>query len=101
MRHLSALLCGLLGLSGLLLADQSGGSTGLVALATGVGLLLLAALSAADAVGARPGSPSLHAVRSTAVRRRAWRTAYLPQRDPDGRGRCRPRAPGLSPAAAS
>ncbi|MEU9172226.1 DUF6412 domain-containing protein [Streptomyces sp. NPDC048420] len=30
----------------------------------------------------------------TAIRDRARRTAFLPQRDPDARGRSRPRAPG-------
>ncbi|MFD5117723.1 DUF6412 domain-containing protein [Streptomyces sp. NPDC058385] len=30
----------------------------------------------------------------TAMRDREQRTAFLPQRDPDARGRCRPRAPG-------
>ncbi|MEU1703895.1 DUF6412 domain-containing protein [Streptomyces sp. NPDC005706] len=34
-----------------------------------------------------------HRVR-TAIRDRARRTAFLPQRDPDARGRRRPRAPG-------
>ncbi|MDQ1010588.1 DUF6412 domain-containing protein [Streptomyces sp. NPDC002867] len=36
----------------------------------------------------------------TAIRDREQRTAFLPQRDPDARGRTRPRAPGrLLPAA--
>ena len=99
MHHVTAVLRGLLGLSGLLLNDQATG-TGLVLLATGAGLLLLAALTVTGAIGAPVGGSSPHAVRSTAVRRRAWRTAYLPQRDPDGRGRRRPRAPGRGPAAA-
>ncbi|MEU1157727.1 DUF6412 domain-containing protein, partial [Streptomyces sp. NPDC005918] len=30
----------------------------------------------------------------TAIRDRERRTAFLPQRDPDARGRTRPRAPG-------
>ncbi|KKD03274.1 DUF6412 domain-containing protein [Streptomyces sp. WM6386] len=30
----------------------------------------------------------------TAIRDRARRTAFLPQRDPDAKGRTRPRAPG-------
>jgi hypothetical protein len=30
----------------------------------------------------------------TAIKDRARRTAFLPQRDPDARGRTRPRAPG-------
>ncbi|MGV9451146.1 DUF6412 domain-containing protein [Streptomyces sp. NPDC003635] len=32
----------------------------------------------------------------TAIRDRDRRTAFLPQRDPDARGRTRPRAPGLA-----
>ncbi|MFD5700098.1 DUF6412 domain-containing protein [Streptomyces lasiicapitis] len=32
----------------------------------------------------------------TAIRDREQRTAFLPQRDPDARGRTRPRAPGRS-----
>jgi hypothetical protein len=37
----------------------------------------------------------------TAIRDREQRTAFLPQRDPDARGRSRPRAPGrLLPTAA-
>ncbi|MFD8751463.1 DUF6412 domain-containing protein [Kitasatospora sp. NPDC059577] len=34
------------------------------------------------------------------LRRRAFGTAFLPQRDPDARGRRRPRAPGAALAAA-
>ncbi|MGW2637331.1 DUF6412 domain-containing protein [Streptomyces sp. NPDC001348] len=34
----------------------------------------------------------------TAIRDRARRTAFLPQRDPDAPGRRRPRAPGHAPA---
>ena len=30
----------------------------------------------------------------------SWRVAFLPQRDPDARGRSRPRAPSAAPAAA-
>ncbi|MGW0824181.1 DUF6412 domain-containing protein [Streptomyces sp. NPDC002845] len=33
----------------------------------------------------------------TAIRDRERRTAFLPQRDPDARGRTRPRAPGACP----
>ncbi|MDG9720401.1 DUF6412 domain-containing protein [Streptomyces sp. DH24] len=32
----------------------------------------------------------------TAIRDRNRRTAFLPQRDPDAKGRTRPRAPGLA-----
>ncbi|MCD9872107.1 DUF6412 domain-containing protein [Streptomyces guryensis] len=38
----------------------------------------------------------------TAIRDRARRTAFLPQRDPDAKGRTRPRAPGSAlPATAA
>ncbi|WP_399028443.1 DUF6412 domain-containing protein [Streptomyces sp. 15-116A] len=35
----------------------------------------------------------------TAIRERDRRTAFLPQRDPDAKGRIRPRAPGLVASA--
>ena len=38
--------------------------------------------------------------RVAALRRRSWRVAFLPQRDPDARGRSRPRAPSAARAAA-
>jgi hypothetical protein len=38
--------------------------------------------------------------RAAALRERAWRVAFLPQRDPDARGRTRPRAPSAVLAAA-
>ncbi|MEY9838146.1 DUF6412 domain-containing protein [Streptacidiphilus sp. EB103A] len=101
-------LLGLLGLAagtfaGVLLPLNSGGGLHLLAtgaFATGVGLLLASALAITVLGHARSVGPTPHTVRSTAVRRRAWRTAYLPQRDPDARGRRRPRAPGTAPAAA-
>jgi hypothetical protein len=38
--------------------------------------------------------------RVTALRDRSWRVAFLRLRDPDARGRSRPRAPSTAPAAA-
>jgi Family of unknown function (DUF6412) len=38
--------------------------------------------------------------RVTALREKSWRVAFLRQRDPDARGRTRPRAPSAAPAAA-
>jgi hypothetical protein len=96
-RHLGALLLGLLGVSGLLVTQQ--GSGGFVALAASAALLLVA-LAATGTLACKPGTLSPQTVRGTALRRRAWRLAFLPQRDPDARGRCRPRAPGRAPAAA-
>ena len=97
----------LLGLAGtfvgLLLPVHTGGGLHLLAtgaFATGVGLLLLAALAITVLGHARRVGPTPHTVRSTAVRQRAWRTAFLSQRDPDARGRRRPRAPGTALAAA-
>nr|WP_069765237.1 DUF6412 domain-containing protein [Streptomyces sp. LUP47B] len=62
------------------------------------------ALAATAAAGSAFAACSLIASRSapavpptrvrTAIRDRARRTAFLPQRDPDAKGRPRPRAPG-------
>jgi Family of unknown function (DUF6412) len=38
--------------------------------------------------------------RVTALRDKSWRVAFLRLRDPDARGRSRPRAPSVAPAAA-
>ena len=38
--------------------------------------------------------------RVAALRDKSWRAAFLPQRDPDARGRSRPRAPTAAQAAA-
>ncbi|WSQ09496.1 DUF6412 domain-containing protein [Streptomyces sp. NBC_01231] len=75
-----------------------------------VALLDVGSLSAAVALAATAAAGSALAVCSllasraapavpptrvrTAIRDRARRTAFLPQRDPDARGRTRPRAPG-------
>jgi hypothetical protein len=75
----------------------SGGLTAAVALAataTTAAALAVCALLAARSVPAVPPTR----VR-TAIRDRARRTAFLPQRDPDAPGRRRPRAPGHTPAA--
>ncbi|MEU6252050.1 DUF6412 domain-containing protein [Streptomyces sp. NPDC047043] len=54
------------------------------------------ALAACALVAARcaPAVPPTRV--RTAIRDRARRTAFLPQRDPDAKGRTRPRAPGLA-----
>lgn len=62
------------------------------------------ALAATGAAGSALAVCALRAARSvpvvlptrvrTAIRDRDRRTAFLPQRDPDARGRTRPRAPG-------
>ncbi|MEU6220247.1 DUF6412 domain-containing protein [Streptomyces sp. NPDC047022] len=53
-----------------------------------------AALAVCALLSAR-GVPAVPPTRvRTAIRDREHRTAFLPQRDPDGAGRIRPRAPG-------
>ncbi|MFI8085131.1 DUF6412 domain-containing protein [Kitasatospora sp. NPDC086009] len=93
-----AMLLGLLRvLTGEALTD--GGTLTSVAAAAAVVLLagaVAGTLAAARLLGAR--APA--AVRDGTLRRLALRTAFLPQRDPDARGRRRPRAPGAAPAAA-
>ncbi|MEU6506623.1 DUF6412 domain-containing protein [Streptomyces sp. NPDC046942] len=70
------------------------------------------ALAATAAAGSALSACALLAARSapavpptrvrTAIRDRARRTAFLPQRDPDAPGRRRPRAPGRAlPATAA
>nr|WP_232246370.1 DUF6412 domain-containing protein [Kitasatospora mediocidica] len=76
-------------------------TAGLTALAAAAALLLLAGVvSGAYLVARLLGAAAPHAVRDAALRRRALATAFLPQRDPDARGRRRPRAPGAAPTAA-
>jgi len=52
----------------------------------------------ASLAGATAGLPVLRRV--AALRDKSWRVAFLRQRDPDARGRARPRAPAAAPAAA-
>mgnify|MGYP007039508932 CR=1 FL=1 len=76
----------------------TGGLTTAVALAA---TATAAATLAACALLAARGVPAVPPTRvRTAIRDRARRTAFLPQRDPDAPGRTRPRAPGLGSAAA-
>jgi Family of unknown function (DUF6412) len=56
---------------------------------------LAAGASLAGATGAIPVRR-----RVAALREKSWRVAFLPQRDPDARGRSRPRAPSVARAAA-
>ena len=53
----------------------------------------------ASLAGATTGLPVLRRV--TALREKSWRVAFLRQRDPDARGRSRPRAPSAALAAAA
>lgn len=52
------------------------------------------ALLACAVISARCAPPVPRTRVRTAIRDRERRTAFLPQRDPDARGRTRPRAPG-------
>ncbi|MFJ5719832.1 DUF6412 domain-containing protein [Streptomyces sp. NPDC093149] len=59
------------------------------------------ALVAASVISARCAVPVPRTRVRTAIRDREKRTAFLPQRDPDAKGRRRPRAPGRAlPTAA-
>ena len=60
----------------------------------------LAACVASRAGLARPATAVPLIRRAAALREKAWRAAFLPQRDPDAAGRPRPRAPSAAPAAA-
>ncbi|WP_395296057.1 DUF6412 domain-containing protein [Kitasatospora hibisci] len=96
--ELVAMLLGLLRvLSGDVLAE--GGTLTSVATAAAV-VLLTGAVAGALVVARLLGARAPAAVRNGMLRRRAFRTAFLPQRDPDARGRRRPRAPGAAPTAA-
>jgi hypothetical protein len=59
-----------------------------------IGTLAVSAVRAGD-VAALPVSR-----RVAILRDKSWRVAFLKQRDPDARGRTRPRAPTAAPAAA-
>ncbi|MCC3767411.1 DUF6412 domain-containing protein [Streptomyces sp. UNOC14_S4] len=88
--HVSLLLL----LFGELLLAHGGGLMGAVAVAataTVAAGLALSLITAAVASGTGPLTPTR--IR-TAIRDREFRTAFLAQRDPDARGRRRPRAPG-------
>lgn len=84
----------LLALADLLLSDGVGVSGG-----AGAGLSAAFAVAAGAFVcaligGGRTALPVPPTRVRTALRDRARRTAFLPQRDPDASGRRRPRAPG-------
>ena len=65
--------------------------------------VLAIAVAGSIAVGASvagAAGPLPVARRVTALREKSWRVAFLRLRDPDARGRSRPRAPSAAPAAA-
>ncbi len=69
-----------------------------------VAVLAVAAVAVVGclAAGATPAAAAgLPVTRRVAtLRDKSWRVAFLRQRDPDARGRSRPRAPTAAPAAA-
>ncbi|GHJ90601.1 hypothetical protein SNE510_01200 [Streptomyces sp. NE5-10] len=69
--------------------------------AVGAAVVLAVSVGLCALVGARTAPAAAPTLVRTALRDRARRTAFLPQRDPDAAGRRRPRAPGHSlPTAA-
>ncbi len=98
-RAVAFLLAPLFFLLPLALLD-TGGLTTAVALAATAAAGSALALCTLIAAGRAPAVPPTRI--RTAIRDRARRTAFLPQRDPDARGRRRPRAPGRAlPATAA
>ncbi|MFI6081490.1 DUF6412 domain-containing protein [Streptomyces sp. NPDC051217] len=71
---------------------DAGGLSAAVALAATAAASTAFAASAAISARCAPAVPPTRV--RTAIRDREQRTAFLPQRDPDARGRTRPRAPG-------
>ncbi|MFD9130004.1 DUF6412 domain-containing protein, partial [Kitasatospora sp. NPDC059571] len=91
----------LLALVRLLSGDLLPAPGSLTAVAAAAALVLLAGAVAGTPVAARLlGARAPATVRDGVLRRQAFGTAFLPQHDPDARGRRRPRAPGAAPAAA-
>ena len=95
-------------LAGLLrdLAQLAVSPSGLTALAFGgaavlAGAMLAAVLALLISVACLSRAAALPLIRRTsALREKSWRAAFLRQRDPDAAGRPRPRAPSAAPAAA-
>ncbi|ARF72748.1 DUF6412 domain-containing protein [Kitasatospora albolonga] len=82
-----------------ILLAEGGGLSAAVALAATAAAG--SALLACSVISARCAAPVPRTRVRTAIRDREKRTAFLPQRDPDARGRTRPRAPGYGlPTAA-
>jgi hypothetical protein len=79
---------------------DAGGLHAAVTVAFAATAVAAAALVVCSVVAARcaPAVPPTRV--RTAIRDRDRRTAFLPQRDPDARGRTRPRAPGHALPAA-
>jgi hypothetical protein len=86
-------------------ACLAGGPSGLTALAASVvaGVALAAAFVLLASVTRTSRSAGVLPMqrRAAALRQKSWRAGFLRQRDPDARGRSRPRAPSAAPAAAA
>jgi hypothetical protein len=82
----------------------SWGSAGLTALAATVlaGAMLAAVLALLASVARLSRTAAAIPVmrRTSGMREKSWRAAFLRQRDPDAAGRARPRAPSAARAAA-
>ena len=103
MTMLGALLAGL---AGLLrdLAQLAVSPSGLIVLTAAVlaGAMFAAVLALLTSVASlsRTAAALPMTRRASALREKSWRAAFARQRDPDGAGRPRPRAPSAAPAAA-
>jgi hypothetical protein len=82
-------------------SSGSGVLTGLAA-AVLAGAMLAAVLALVASVASVSGLAATIPLvrRACALREKSWRAAFMRQRDPDARGRTRPRAPSAAPAAA-
>ncbi len=84
---------------------SSAGSWGLTALAAtalaGAMLAAVLALLASVARLSRTAAAIPMIARTSGMREKSWRAAFLRQRDPDAAGRARPRAPSAAQAAAA
>ena len=88
------------GLAGQLLLSDPVTPQRLAALAVAVLAAVAAGCVAAAVRVDRAPAPVPVVRRVTALRDKSWRVAFLRLRDPDARGRSRPRAPSAAPAAA-
>ncbi|MFH8437589.1 DUF6412 domain-containing protein [Streptomyces sp. NPDC018007] len=77
-----------------ILLAEGGSLSAAVALAATATAAAGTALLACAVISARCAPPVPRTRVRTAIRDRERRTAFLPQSDPDARGRTRPRAPG-------
>ena len=86
----------------LLLADTPQ-RVAILAVPVVIGAIVAIAVAGSIAVGASvagAAGPLPVARRVTVLREKSWRVAFLRLRDPDARGRSRPRAPSAATAAA-